>query len=392
MLASALKSGLLLLLCSILVACGGGSGGDTPEEQPVVDINQLDADTDQQPSSNPADNESATDSTDGTDLSEEVPSDATTDTDNMSQSDGSDEPDTIDQEELEQPAPVDEESSADGAGEESFIFDQANLLTMNCGVEVQDITAGSDISRPALLFAGQVGAGVLPASQNFVVGASDFWGFDVPEGVYVLVVEAQTEDNEYTNIGLNVNAEALTGVTSEILFNSVGEARRRLRHANLVTKFGDGPARLSIASEFGSLDYHVALYPLTDSIPIPFLTDCPSFRTIAIDSTESFELNMSDNASEWFIANLEPGMYEFTLNTSVVDGVVNNLSYSIFLTNVVNDIDSEIELARVNEIGTNITAVGTFEVTDEGVFNFSAQIKDLVTDPMYLMDITISRL
>jgi len=266
-----------------------------------------------------------------------------------------------------------------------------SFTTVSCGTEVQELVASVDQDNPAILFAGEIGRGSITGRGDEGVDSNHFWAFDVPEGQYVLVVEAQLEGNIPSNIGLEVTPTQLQSSTGEPLFGS-NEIRRRLRHSSIVTKTGSGVAGLRVQSRFGIHNYHLGLYSTNESVPIPFLADCPPFRFIGPETTQAFNLNFVDTTSQWFAAELEAGIYEVVVDSDVASGVATNLIYSVLATNALNDIGSEIELARVNEIDTNFRAVGRFELFSPQLVNLSVQVGRVTSSPEYLMDLTIRKI
>ena len=341
-------------LCFALVGCGGGSGGSE------TDISETDA-TGTEPTDT---DDSGTEPTGGTDATgtETAGTDAT---------------------------------GTDTTGTDTDISELVadSFSTISCGTEVQGLVASVDQDNPAVLFAGEIGRGTVSGRGEDGVDSDHFWAFDVPEGQYVLVVEAQLQDNIPSNIGLEVTPTQLQSATEEPLFGS-NEIRRRLRHSSFVTKTGSGIAALRVQSRFGIHNYHLGLYSTNESVAIPFLADCPPFRIIGPEATQAFNLNFVDTPSQWFAAELEAGVYEVVVDSDVASGVARNLIYNVLATNALNDIDSEIDVARVNEIDSSFTAIGRFELSSSQLVKLSVQVGRVssATSPEYLMDFTVRRL
>jgi len=345
-----------------LSACGGGSGSSNPMGEVVPLTNENDA------------------------LEPDTENDTNTDTSQSNEPNNAAANDTVTDNE------PDEQDQVDGS-ENSVITD---LRSKDCGFNVGNpvISTSTDQDNPIVLTPGQFGEGRISNEPGEGLDLNHFWAFDASNGPYIFVVESQLTNNQSSNIGIIATPTQFLGTTDTPLYNS-NEIRRRIRHAQFVEISGintteNGLAGVRIQSRYGLQDYKVALFNVDEAVPTPFIDDCPSFRVTSPGTTESFQLD-ENNTTEWFIAELEAGIYDVILDTAV-QGDRTNIQHTLSVTNIFNDIDSEIILAKTNEIDTNFRTVGAFEVFNAtNVANLSVQLNSNLITSSYTLELTLVR-
>ena len=69
---------------------------------------------------------------------------------------------------------------------------------------------------------------------------------------------------------------------------------------------------LHLTHNFTAEEYRFGVFENGRAVPSPLFHDCPTFKSLSLDTTESVFLPQENNSTDdrWYLVDLEPGDYE----------------------------------------------------------------------------------
>ena len=282
-----------------------------------------------------------------------------------------------------------DEDADDGsptADEEASEDDSTPMYVRSeCGdIPPSDLAPGTSASDSVDFAIAEVVKGQLDPENTS--NREHFWQVDLERGYYHVVMDATTNENNYTNLAVDIEARIGAAPEYERLLHD-GVIDRRYRDAAFIHVEEDATVRFRLTSGYNQADYLFAVFKNGMAVPSPQFADCPGVTPLTVGETATFALGAQEEPNDkvWYSMDLEAGEYVFDL--SAMQETETNLGYRLILTDEFGQVKNDQEVASPAAIDFAHTLSQSFTIEEDG-FYFLRFANDYVWE--YDMTATVS--
>jgi len=227
---------------------------------------------------------------------------------------------------------------------------------------------GSSVEEATPFVAGEFVSGTVR------LGDVDYWRVTVDTGQrYRVVLDTRRVGADASRTGL-IYRSSLDGGTTWTRGIASEDRDGRLREVRILSVFGtaaSGEMFVSIESRFGPESHQLAVVEQDERVPAPYAVDCPSVASLAVGTSEAFDLGGpgSDAEDRWFALEMPAeGALALSLATSSIGPPQEaTIDYGFRLFGEFGQLQSSTldDIVRL-DTGSNVSHTATVPLVREG--------------------------